>query len=334
MKKTAISIFTCFCMLIGMLSFSIPSSAGYVQKVYQQYTQPSDSTVTLNGLNVSTAAYHSQTSGNGVDFVNLTGQITFNGRFGDFDIVPDLPFSSYDAFSLRGLVKLVPSFKNTTTTSGIFPGRANIVVAQAYINFGGHSYALNRLNDTDYFIINVSGECYPVAFYGTAVSFTVICDFSIENYASSENIFQVVLSQSSLNMSTCYHDQTWGSSYEWYLYSSTRVNSSDLEKQTDTLTNGYDNSSMSDDNTRLNDQIAQYDKAQESATNTSVSNIDAADFINPSSNASVFAAMTFSASFLQSLYNNLGDFGIVVMVSLSLCLGLMLVGWFKYRKGG
>ena len=107
-----------------------------------------------------------------------------------------------------------------------------------------------------------------------------------------------------------------------------------IKNQTDTMTNGYDNSSMSDDNTRLNDQIAQYDQAQESATNTSVSNIDAAEFINPSSNTSVFAAMTFSASFLQSLYNNLGDFGIVVMVSLSLCLGLMLVGWFKYRKGG
>ena len=108
----------------------------------------------------------------------------------------------------------------------------------------------------------------------------------------------------------------------------------ETRNQTNSLQNGYDNSSMTSDNTRLNDQIAKYDAAQQSATNTSVNNIDAADFVNPSSNASIFAAMTFSASFLQSLYNNIGDFGTVVMVSLSLCLGLMLVGWFKFRKGG
>lgn len=121
--------------------------------------------------------------------------------------------------------------------------------------------------------------------------------------------------------------------YTWCYY---RKVDSDIQNQTNTLTNGYDNSSMTSDNTRLNDQISQYDSAQEDATNTSVSNIDAAEFYDPSASApvSVLMGMTLGSDFLYMLFEHLGDFSIPIMVSLSLCLGLMLVGWFKYRKGG
>lgn len=114
-------------------------------------------------------------------------------------------------------------------------------------------------------------------------------------------------------------------------FMSSEVTQSDIQNQTNTLTDGYDNSSMSQDNTRLNDQLNQYDQAQEETTNKSTAYIDGAEFVNPFNNATVLASVTFATSFLQSLFMNLDIWQLVVTVSLCLVLALMLVGWFKFR---
>lgn len=106
------------------------------------------------------------------------------------------------------------------------------------------------------------------------------------------------------------------------------------QQQTNTLTSGYDSSATNSDNQRLNTAMTDYDDAQADATAQSVSYIDSADFVTLGGNASVLASISFASGFLQSLYTNLGDFSLVIGVCLALALALMLVGWYKYKKGG
>lgn len=338
MKKTAISIFTCFCMLIGMLSFSVPVYASgrtfgewqscavtiNVSESDISYTTPSfvafnvfetSDYQPVSMTDLSSSNVHGFTSArrdiSTFDFYKFANATAIGDGFDSSTMdgyqirITDISSSDYSSSRIGSLALVIGS--NTSIANN----RSVAVLNQPFVTAGQTNFLVPA---------DLLG---PVSWY-----FWVHGSGAVETAyipASSSSSIQYSRPRYSVNVSFTF----W---YRWY--SDNLASSSDIEKQTDDLTNGYDNSSMSDDNTRLNDQIAQYDQAQESATNTSVSNIDAAEFINPSSNASVFAAMTFSASFLQSLYNNLGDFGIVVMVSLSLCLGLMLVGWFKYRKGG
>ena len=106
----------------------------------------------------------------------------------------------------------------------------------------------------------------------------------------------------------------------------------ETEEQTDSLTNGYDNSQITDDNQQLAGAMQDYDNSQSAAVGDSTGYIDDVSFFDPSSSAQVMSGITLTGSFLQSLFENLGQWGAVVMVSLSLTFGLMLVGWFKFRK--
>lgn len=103
------------------------------------------------------------------------------------------------------------------------------------------------------------------------------------------------------------------------------------EDQTNTVTKGYDNSGMENTNDSLSSSLSDYDEKEGQITDQSVGYIDDAAFISPSSNATILASISFCTSWLQSLFVNLGDWSILVTVSLSLALGLMLIGWFKYR---
>lgn len=103
------------------------------------------------------------------------------------------------------------------------------------------------------------------------------------------------------------------------------------QQQTNTLTNGFDNSSMNNANASLSSSLTGYDQKEGQVLNQGISYIDGATFIKPSSNATILASISFCTSWLQSLFVNLGDWSLLVTVSLSLSLGLMLIGWFKYR---
>lgn len=105
-----------------------------------------------------------------------------------------------------------------------------------------------------------------------------------------------------------------------------------INNQTNELTNGFDNSGLNADNNKLSGSLGEYDQAQGQVTDQSVGFIDGATFIDPTKNAGVLASITFTASWLQSLFVNIGDWSVLVVVSLSISFALMLVGWFKYRK--
>lgn len=339
MKKTAISILTCICVMVGMLSFSFPVNAA--------------SDIYVGG----DVIYDVTNRSTGSRIGSLTSVLKNDGSYSDptTDYVTDTS-SSGSLLDTRGnivyyLSDSIPPNTHVAVTFGI---RVWVIPQEASLSF--YKMEMNPSNPSTYY--QWSCQAYDKnGSYDREFFYRVVFD-NDTNITSIR--FNNILTWLNTGINTSYTPYIYlmdcRVSYSFIddnpnsdvlkdirnntsnttdaVNNQTTTITNNIQNQTDTMTNGYDNSSMSDDNTRLNDQIAQYDQAQDSATNTSVSNIDAAEFINPSSNTSVFAAMTFSASFLQSLYNNLGDFGIVVMVSLSLCLGLMLVGWFKYRKGG
>lgn len=350
MKKAAISIITCICMLVGMLSFSLPVNAvSYVAVPGSCFFYTYRDTSSSPALSVT---FKDDGNLSGISRSNLFKQ----------SIAPGL----YNSWWYAG--EDVKFFLNKTIPAG----------ARLHINLGLRYWAAtsNNVNAESLTFVKFKASFNNPASYVSASPYWSVREYIKTGSFDKEAYFNIsIVTQepiSSINLTDVGAQISVEGSedtYRIWLYlmdcrvqyeliddnpngdvlkdirtntnntinavnQQTTTITNNIQNQTDTMTNGYDNSSMSDDNTRLNTQIAQYDQAQESATNTSVSNIDAAEFINPSSNTSVFAAMTFSASFLQSLYNNLGDFGVVVMVSLSLCLGLMLVGWFKYRKGG
>lgn len=105
-----------------------------------------------------------------------------------------------------------------------------------------------------------------------------------------------------------------------------------VNDQTQEVTQGYDNSQTVNDNEQLAGAMQDYDDSQSAAVGDSTGYIDDVSFFDPSSSAQVMSGITLTGSFLQSLFENLGQWGAVVMVSLSLTFGLMLVGWFKFRK--
>lgn len=109
------------------------------------------------------------------------------------------------------------------------------------------------------------------------------------------------------------------------------VSVDDVQNQTNTLTSGYDNSGLNQSNSNLSGAITDYDNTESQITDSSVANIDAVEFVSPSSNATLLSSISLTTSWLQSLYVNSGDWSLLVTISLSLSLGLMLIGWFKYR---
>lgn len=105
-----------------------------------------------------------------------------------------------------------------------------------------------------------------------------------------------------------------------------------IQDQTQEVTEGYDNSQTTNDNEQLAGAMQDYDNSQSAAVGDSTGYIDDVSFFNPSSSAQVMSGITLTGSFLQSLFENMGQWSAVVLVSLSLTFGLMLVGWFKFRK--
>lgn len=103
------------------------------------------------------------------------------------------------------------------------------------------------------------------------------------------------------------------------------------EKQTDTLTTGFNNDGMENSNKSLSTSLNDYDSKEGQITDSSINYIDGVTFIKPSSNKTLLTSISFCTAWLQSLFVNLGSWSILITVSLSLTLGLMLIGWFKYR---
>jgi hypothetical protein len=325
MKKSVLSILTVCFVFIGVLAFSHPVYAKGLLYTFSDIEYVQSRTFSLKSTDGQMTSLYDDT---------YFHSVVASGQSGEFYVDVPLRFWQWNSNS--------SVFTDGTGMNLNFVGFVPIVTVRSSLGPALECY----ITSAD--LLSNSGQSSPIHLPSSESATNCVFDMSQSLAGNGSNfsdsfvvrmlvhyycgIKSAAEGQASYVVSGSY---TVSFGYKFAtlkVYSFDLMTDNRINNQTNTITNGYDNSSMTDDNTRLNDKIAQYDQAQESATNTSVSNIDAAEFISPSSNTSVFAAMTFSASFLQSLYNNLGDFGIVVMVSLSLCLGLMLVGWFKYRR--
>lgn len=120
--------------------------------------------------------------------------------------------------------------------------------------------------------------------------------------------------------------------YSIYDYGPSGDTQNHIANQTDQLTNGYDSSSITSSNNALSGSIAEFTGAESQITDQSFGFIDQVQFYDLNMQPQLLACITFCSSWLQSLFVNIGDWGILVMVSLSLGFGLMLIGWFKYRR--
>ena len=342
MKKSVLSILTFCFVFMGVLAFSCPvlaasgdlatfanksytsSRSVYIDTSVYYYKEHYDAT----GYNLAYFA----TSESGSFSVSLPFPIwQFNGNSG----LP-FPIGKAGKISFRG-------FSGSTDVIGSL-NSSNIIVTCTAASIVCPDGSVQPLALADNSFNQVVYFQFPFDSYYIHDSFRIVLEYTYQAHPSSSSSTGLSIPQTGyLRFQPKYAFSScvigWVDSLE--------VSSSDIidqtaqinnnitqqtEKQTESLQNGYDNSSMTDDNSRLNDQMQQYDQAQEETTNNSTAYIDAAEFVNPFENASVLASVTFATSFLQSLFLSLDIWQLVVTVSLCLVLALMLVGWFKFRK--
>lgn len=323
MKKSVLSILTFCFVFVGVLAFSVPVCAGSIE-----YSSPTEVVIDIDksdsgfgtskypSNNVRQSIVSSSIQHTFFDFVTYAGQ-----RLVWYD--PDY-LKDWDGL----FVKLVDSSDVSCTKSLIGTirlgiGNVNSSLVYKIATFGGS----DKQPSAAFYI--------PFSEYGSGNFYFYVIGESAVVYVfgDSTNAYPSFSVKGHYTFSFSLYRRTYASSSD-ITNQTNSINSNiqkETQKQTDTMTNGYDNSSMSQDNTRLNDQISQYDQAQEETTNKSTAYIDGAEFVNPFSNATVLASVTFATSFLQSLFMNLDIWQLVVTVSLCLVLALMLVGWFKFR---
>lgn len=330
MKKSALLILTFCFVFVGVLAFSCPVFAsGRTFGNYQTkkvHIDTSDSSVPPFSSDVYTYNFVESSDSNNYVYRwnNDTQQLSRSA--GDTSTI-----ATYDFLAYAGVSAFVPN----DNPSGYEIVIRNVSGTYSAIRIGGLSIVLGSLSNTD------NNRLFT--FLSTPNFLEGKRAFvSVDDLSSDTWFFWVHATGAQFSNTYYYSDGHSTTSYPSYdiditfdllyrPYYDNYASSADIKNQTDTMTNGYDNSSMSSDNTRLNDQISQYDQAQEETTNKSTAYIDGAQFVNPFDNATVLASVTFATSFLQSLFMNLDIWQLVVTVSLCLVLALMLVGWFKFR---
>lgn len=104
------------------------------------------------------------------------------------------------------------------------------------------------------------------------------------------------------------------------------------DKNTDTITGGYDNSQITGDNDKLSDSMNQYDQAEDNLMNDVNGAIDDVDFnLDLTSFSSIIQTVS---GFLQSCYENSGNFKIVINLSLLVSLASCVIGLYRFKGGG
>lgn len=104
------------------------------------------------------------------------------------------------------------------------------------------------------------------------------------------------------------------------------------DKNTDTITGGYDNSQITGDNDKLSDSMNQYDQAEDDLMNDVNGAINDVDFnLDLTSFSSIIQTVS---GFLQSCYENSGNFKIVINLSLLVSLASCVIGLYRFKGGG
>lgn len=322
MKKSVLSILTFCFVFVGVLAFSCPVFAA--SHSFKSTTVTSSFKMTLDGhynvLVFTDSAGNSQTLG-----LETQNAVSFS-----YPVSFQLPIYSLNGNANLNAENDLMLFRSSITVSGSSSatnsGLLQVSVGNVRVVIGSESFPVSNKS-----LARVLADVSSFRKSGVALSDSVFVTADIFGTFNSQSS----ISTATVNLSCRFGNgsddpSSYGNPY-FEFFDSPNVTTSDLQKQTDDLTNGYDNSSMSSDNSRLNDKISQYDQLEEETSNKSTAYIDGAEFVNPFGNSTVLASVTFATSFLQSLFMNLDIWQLVVIVSLCLVLALMLVGWFKFR---
>lgn len=102
-------------------------------------------------------------------------------------------------------------------------------------------------------------------------------------------------------------------------------------QNTETITNGYDNSGMNSDNDRLSDKLTEYESQEDEVIGQVSDKLSGFDFQSDlSSYASLFSLFS---DFLTGFYNGLGVLNVPVAFSLTLMISLTFIGYYRFKGG-
>ena len=104
------------------------------------------------------------------------------------------------------------------------------------------------------------------------------------------------------------------------------------DKNTDHLENGYDNSGILGENTKLDGAITEYEKVEDQLLNDAKDKIGKFAF-NKELVEKYTAPLSDISYFLTGIYNGLKGLNIPVSFSLTLTIALVCVGWYRVKGG-
>lgn len=320
MKRKGLSIFLSFILVLMLtVSFSVPV---YAVEPFTFSVQSSKFSFELQSN--KSIVYIDSSSG------NIYYEYEYTGFGYSFPVSADLTTDNQIGVPVNDIMLLQfinPSFYARKLSSG--SDYFSVTVDSVDVVLGSQICTLDR-SSVPIAIFDVSVYRYNGWIVDRDLSFVFHC--STQNVSSSGVIYS---SADYCIAATGQLQVAWGNSPQVHSSDIDRVNNTitqQTQQQTDTLTNGYDNSNMENSNTALSGSINDYDEKESQITDQATGFIDSVDFIDLSSQVQLLTGVTFASSFLQSLFVSLGDWGILVIFSLSVTLAFMLVGWFKFRR--
>lgn len=116
--------------------------------------------------------------------------------------------------------------------------------------------------------------------------------------------------------------------------SQAEINAAD--KNANDIMHDYDTTNQDADNQKFADSQKELQEVEDNLFGQAVSGFDALDMsnYNISHLTTVLPAFSFVSGFLQSLYVNMGDFGVVVTVGLVVMIASKVIGLYRFSTGG
>lgn len=103
------------------------------------------------------------------------------------------------------------------------------------------------------------------------------------------------------------------------------------DKNADQIMNGYDNSGMNSTNQKLGGSMSDYEEKEQELLGSVQGHIDDFEYQDPF--AQFTAPLADFSFFLTGIYTGLGAFNIPIAFSLTLSIGLICIGWYRFRGG-
>lgn len=106
-----------------------------------------------------------------------------------------------------------------------------------------------------------------------------------------------------------------------------------LQSVTDTITGGYNNSGMQEDNNELSGALDELDNAEQEVlddVNGYIEGFEYPSFDGISSG--IIGALSFFGGFLHSIFLGMGEFGLIITFSLTMIFVLIIVGYHRIRS--